>query len=68
MERSSRDFQPSSSKRKKNPKQHLFNSPNTYITENSRWVPLINKQMLALEKKKKKTVLRGETEDWLVHN
>ena len=48
--------------KEKNPKQHLLNSPNTYITENSRWVPLINKRVLALQKKKK-TVLRGETED-----
>ena len=39
MERSSRNFQPSSSQRKF---QAKFASPNRYFTENSRWVPLLN--------------------------
>ena len=47
-------------KEKKNPMQYLLNSPNTYITENSRWVPMINKRMLALEKKKKKQCYEGK--------
>ena len=38
MERSSRNLQPSLSKRKF---QVIFSSPNRYFTENSRWVPLI---------------------------
>ena len=39
MELSSRNFQPSSSKRKF---QAKFASPNRYFTENSRWVPMNN--------------------------
>ena len=39
MERSSRNFLPSSNKRKF---QAIFASPNRYFTENSRWVPLNN--------------------------
>ena len=39
MERSSRNFQPSSSCRKL---QAIFASPNRYFPENSRWVPLIS--------------------------
>ena len=43
MERSSRNFQPSSSKRKF---QAKFASLNRYFTENSRWVPLTSMQTL----------------------
>ena len=39
MERSSRNFQPFSSKRKF---QAIFSSPNRYVTENSRWVPQLH--------------------------
>ena len=46
MERSSRNFQPSSSYRKF---QAIFASPNRYFRENSRWVPL-NKYKLAVPK------------------
>ena len=48
MERSSRNYQPSSSKRKL---QAAFASPNRYFKENSRWVPP-NKFKLNKEKTK----------------